>query len=70
MAPDNDCAITVTPDMPSMGHGSTHNVDPVHVANGRYEGRVNFTMPGLWRDVFAFSRDGVPLGTVEYSFDL
>ncbi len=68
--PDDDCAITVTPDMPSMGHGSTHNVDPVHVGNGRYEGTVNFTMPGLWRVVFDFSRDGAPLGAVEYTVAL
>lgn len=63
----DDLVVTATPDMPSMGHGSTGNVDPVHVAAGRYDGSVNLTMPGTWRIVLAFARDGVELGAVEYT---
>lgn len=69
-APDDDFAITATPDMPSMGHGSTMNVDPIHVGAGRYEGSLNFTMPGLWRVLLGFSRGGTSVGTLEYTFDL
>lgn len=40
---------TLTPEMPSMGHGSPNNVNPVHDASGHYKGKVNFTMTGEWR---------------------
>jgi hypothetical protein len=44
-----DLAIEIIPEMPSMGHGSPNNVNPVHIANGHYLGSVNFTMTGEWR---------------------
>ncbi|OYU96436.1 MAG: hypothetical protein CFE21_08560 [Bacteroidetes bacterium B1(2017)] len=34
--------------MPSMGHGSPNNVNPLHTANGHYLGKSNFTMSGVW----------------------
>ena len=39
----------LTPEMPSMDHGSPNNEDPVHVAKGHYKGKANFTMTGEWR---------------------
>lgn len=48
-APIQDYTIQLEPEMPSMGHGSPNNVDPVHDADGRYMGKVNFTMTGDWR---------------------
>ena len=45
----NDFTVEITPEMPSMGHGSPNNVNPVHVSNGHYVGSVNFTMTGAWR---------------------
>lgn len=36
------------PEMPTMGHGSPNNENPVHIGNGHYKGKVNFTMTGLW----------------------
>jgi hypothetical protein len=69
--PMTDWAITVTPTMPTMGHGSPGNVNPSHVAAGRYEGSVNFTMGGLWSVVFDFEDAmGASLGDVEYELDL
>jgi len=47
-APMEDLAMTITPTMPSMGHGSEGNADPVHLHNGWYQGSVNFTMTGEW----------------------
>ncbi len=41
--------ITIEPEMPSMGHGSPNNVNPVHASDGHYKGKVNFTMDGTWR---------------------
>ncbi len=39
---------TVTPEMPSMGHGSSGNVDPVRGDDGLYRGTVVFSMTGDW----------------------
>lgn len=47
--PVEDLQIEFEPEMPSMGHGSPNNVNPVHTGNGRYKGKVNFSMSGDWR---------------------
>ncbi len=47
--PVTDLSIEISPEMPSMDHGSPNNVNPVHSENGHYEGNVNFTMTGWWR---------------------
>lgn len=39
----------LTPEMPSMGHGSPNNVNPMYTQAGHYKGKVNFTMTGEWR---------------------
>lgn len=44
----NDAQMFVRPWMETMGHGSSNNTDPSHTGGGRYEGKVNFTMSGLW----------------------
>lgn len=46
---DSSLSVGITPEMPTMGHGSPNNVNPVHVLNGHYKGKVNFTMTGLWK---------------------
>ncbi len=45
---DSSLSVALTPEMPTMGHGSPNNVDPVHITKGHYKGKVNFTMTGLW----------------------
>ncbi|NEN22610.1 FixH family protein [Cryomorpha ignava] len=47
--PVNDYSVSIDPEMPSMGHGSPNNVNPVSIGNGHYKGKVNFTMTGMWR---------------------
>jgi len=47
--PVSDFSIEVEPEMPSMGHGSPNNEDPISIANGLYRGKVNFTMSGYWK---------------------
>ena len=59
--------IGMEPEMPSMGHGSPNNVDPVHTGNGHYTGKVNFTMTGEWRLNFALTSDDA---NKELYFDL
>lgn len=38
----------ITPEMPTMGHGSPNNVNPTSNNDGFYSGKVNFTMTGFW----------------------
>ena len=45
----NDFTVQIIPEMPSMGHGSPNNVNPVYTSIGHYVGKVNFTMTGPWR---------------------
>lgn len=47
--PVEDLIVEITPEMPTMGHGSPNNVNPTHDALGHYTGEVNFTMTGFWR---------------------
>ena len=51
--------IEITPEMPSMGHGSPNNVNPVSSGNGHYKGKVNFTMTGEWKINVVVKKDGV-----------
>ncbi|MEI2740376.1 MAG: hypothetical protein V9F01_16500 [Chitinophagaceae bacterium] len=46
---DSSLSTILTPEMPSMNHGSPNNVNPVHLSKGHYKGKVNFTMTGWWR---------------------
>lgn len=46
---DSSLSVIITPEMPTMGHGSPNNVNPVHTGNGHYKGKVNFTMTGYWK---------------------
>lgn len=58
----NDLTVEITPEMPSMGHGSPNNVNPVLTKNGHYVGTVNFTMTGAWRINMVFKQDGRIIG--------
>jgi hypothetical protein len=55
---DNTYTIEITPEMPSMGHGSPNNVNPVNTGNGHYKGKVNFTMTGEWKVNVLVKKDG------------
>lgn len=55
---DDSYSIEITPEMPSMGHGSPGNVNPVSSGNGHYKGKVNFTMTGEWRVNVLVKKDG------------
>jgi hypothetical protein len=58
----DDFTIEITPEMPSMGHGSPNNINPVAAGNGHYIGRVNFTMTGAWRINMVFRRGDRVIG--------
>ena len=55
---EDSYSITMTPEMPSMGHGSPNNVNPTLTKNGHYKGKVNFTMTGDWRINLVLNKDG------------
>jgi len=63
-----DLQIEMEPSMPSMGHGSPDNEQPVHVHNGHYMGKVNLIMTGDWR-IAVRLKDGDVL-VAETSFDI
>lgn len=56
-----DYTIEIEPSMPSMGHGSPNNENPVHAGIGHYKGKVNYTMTGLWRVQLKLYKAGVLL---------
>ncbi|MFN8258359.1 MAG: FixH family protein [Bacteroidales bacterium] len=56
---DDSYTIEITPEMPSMGHGSPNNENPVNDGNGHYKGKVNFTMTGEWKVNVVVKKDGV-----------
>lgn len=66
----SDVTMTMTPDMPSMGHGSPNNVNPTPKGNGHYEGKVNFTMTGEWRIEIELYQGSALLGTVAFTTTL
>ncbi|MGA9525415.1 MAG: FixH family protein [Myxococcaceae bacterium] len=65
-----DLTVVMTPEMPTMGHGSSGNVAPAHAADGEYRGVLNLNMAGAWRVTFELMRGGTSLGTVVYDFDV
>lgn len=54
--PVDDATIHWVPSMPSMGHGSTGNVDPVLATSGVYQGTIGFSMTGEWETAVTFTR--------------
>ncbi len=65
----SDMTVEITPEMPSMGHGSPNNVNPVMTSNGHYAGIVNFTMTGAWRVNMTFKKGDRIIGKKAY-FDI
>ncbi|HMQ70538.1 MAG TPA: FixH family protein [Ignavibacteria bacterium] len=63
---DSAYSFSMYPWMPSMGHSSPNNVNPVYSSEGTYNGDVNFTMTGDWRITLKFIES--PQDSV--SFDL
>lgn len=66
---DSSLTVMHTPEMPTMGHGSPNNVHPVHIGNGHYKGKVNFTMTGYWKVNMDFLH-GTEVADTTQSFDI
>jgi hypothetical protein len=63
---DDSYTMEITPTMPSMGHGSPNNVNPVNTTLGHYKGKVNFTMTGEWRVDVLVKKGGVTVSKNAY----
>jgi len=63
---DTGWQVTFVTTMPSMGHSSPNNVQPVSTGNGHYQGKVNFTMSGDWRLTFTLKPIGDTVTTSQY----
>lgn len=66
----DDLTLEIRPEMPTMGHGSPGNVDPVSQGDGRYLGQVNFTMAGPWTVTVVAKRGEDALGEVVFEYDV
>jgi hypothetical protein len=60
----DDATLEMVPEMPAHGHGSPNNVAPTSKGAGRYEGTVNFTMPGEWKTTFTLKAADTVMQTV------
>lgn len=63
---DTTYTVEITPEMPSMGHGSPNNVNPTSTGKGHYKGKVNFTMTGEWKINVAIKKDGTTVSNGLY----
>ncbi len=62
-------SVEVKPWMPDMDHGSPNNVNPIYSNNGFYEGKINFTMTGLWTVTSTFKIDTISIGEVVHTIN-
>ncbi len=65
-----DLTLVMTPEMPTMGHGSSGNVSPSHSGEGEYQGVLNLNMAGAWRVTLDLMRGETSLGKVVYDFEV
>jgi hypothetical protein len=68
--PVTDLAFTLTPEMPSMGHGSANNVAPTLGDDQLYRGTVNFSMAGDWVVHLGVASGDATFGTLDFPFEL
>ncbi|MFZ5443778.1 MAG: FixH family protein [Myxococcota bacterium] len=68
--PVTDLAFTLTPEMPSMGHGSSGNLAPTLKDDQLYRGTVNFSMAGDWVVHLGVATGDTTHGTFDFPFDL
>lgn len=62
-----DYQVSIEPEMPTMGHGSDGNINPVHTKDGIYAGQLSFNMPGYWVvNVEIKNGNGEMVGTTKF----
>jgi len=68
--PVGDLMLEIIPEMPTMGHGSPDNENPISTGDGHYRGKVNFSMAGPWTVTVKAGRGGVEIGKVVFEYDV
>lgn len=68
--PVEDLVFTVTPEMPSMGHGAAGSVNPTLSEDGLYRGSVVFSMAGDWVVHLGVAANDAELGKYDFALDL
>jgi hypothetical protein len=63
---DSSLTAMFNPVMPAMGHSSPNNVQPTHIGNGHYKGKVYFTMTGLWQLNMVFNSGAAVADSTHY----
>jgi len=66
----DDLTLEITPEMPTMGHGSPGNENPIAQGGGHYLGQVNFSMAGPWTVTMVVKDGGIVLGEVVFEYDV
>ncbi len=66
----DDLTLEITPFMPTMGHGSPGNENPVPVGNGHYLGTVNLSMAGPWTVAVVVKSGVETLGEVTFELQV
>ncbi|MBS1562606.1 MAG: FixH family protein [Bacteroidetes bacterium] len=66
----DDMSISIAPHMPSMGHGSPGNVQPVSTGVGHYSASVNLIMKGAWVIGTTVTKADEPLGSADFPIAL
>lgn len=66
----DDLVFTITPEMPSMGHGAAGSVNPTRGEDGLYRGSVVFSMAGDWVVHLGVAANDADLGTYDFALDL
>jgi hypothetical protein len=66
----DNLTLTVEPEMPTMGHGSPNNENPVSEGDGHYTGVVNFSMAGPWTVTVTAADAEETLGEVVFEYEV
>ncbi|HSN77392.1 MAG TPA: FixH family protein [Anaerolineae bacterium] len=66
----DELTLEITPEMPTMGHGSPGNENPVALGNGHYLGQINFSMSGPWTVTVVVKDGDIVLGEVVFEYDV
>ena len=66
----DDLVFTLTPEMPSMGHGAAGSMNPARGEDGLYRGEVVFSMSGDWVVHLAVAANDAQLGAFDFDIGL
>ena len=66
----DDLVFTLTPEMPSMGHGAAGSMKPTRGEDGLYRATVVLSMPGDWVLHLGVAANDAPLSALDFALEL